>query len=165
MQTETTPHSGPRRPPRATYRGRASDNGGGRAAEERGARGPQDPGISGLLRELSEETAAYVQAEVTLARREASEKIEQVRTGAIQIAASAVILGLGLWALTAALIWGLGTALPMWAASLIVGTLVLLVGGIVLMVGKQRISRERLEPERTMRSLEKTKAMAKEHFR
>ncbi len=133
-------------------------------AEER-RRAEEARSIGGLFRELTEETSAFVQAEIALARRETAEKLEMAQRGAKQLVTGAVVLGLGLWALTAALIYGLATELPLWASALIVGALVLTVGGIFLAMAKRNMASRKLEPERTVRSLKATRNMAEEHLR
>ncbi len=148
----------PERTPFETNGGRAESM----RAEERRRAGERS--LGGLLRELSEETSAFVQAELALARRETAEKIEVAQRGAKLLAAGTVILGLGLWALTAAAVYGLATELPLWAAALITGLVVLTIGGICLAIAKRNMT-TKLEPERTVRSLRATRSLAKEHLR
>lgn len=134
-----------------------------RAEEQR--RAEEARSLGGLFRELTEETSAFVQAEIALARRETSEKLEMAQRGAKQLAAGAVVFGLGLWALTAALVFALAMAMPLWASALIVGAVILALGGVFLSSAKKNMASRRLEPERTVRSLKATRSMAGEHLR
>jgi hypothetical protein len=118
-----------------------------------------------LFRELTNETAAFVQAEMALARKEANEKFDNAKRGAVALASAAVIGGLGLWALVATMMWAIALVLPIWAAALITAGTVLCLGGIAFAVGRQYLTPTRLEPQRTMRSLRSTRDMAKEHLR
>ncbi len=125
----------------------------------------QGTSLGTLFRQLSNETAAYVQAEMTLARREASESFENAKRGAVALVAAAVIGGLGLWALVATMMWAIALVLPIWAAALITAGTVLCLGGIAFAVGRKYLEPSRLEPERTIRSLRSTRDMAKERMR
>jgi hypothetical protein len=118
-----------------------------------------------LFRQLTNETAAFVQAEMTLARREANEKLDHAKRGAVALAAGAVIAGLGLWALVATMIWAIAIVLPLWAAALITAGTVLCLGGIAALIGRKYLQTSNFEPERTIRSLRSTRDMAKEHLR
>jgi hypothetical protein len=121
--------------------------------------------LGALFRQLTNETAAFVQAEMTLARKEANEKLESAKRGAVALTAAAVVGGLGLWALVATMLWAIAVVLPIWAAALITAVTVLCLGGIAFAIGRRYLTPSRLEPEHTIRSLRSTRDMAKEHLR
>jgi hypothetical protein len=121
--------------------------------------------LGALFRQLTNETAAFVQAEMTLARKEANEKLADAKRGAVALTAAAVVGGLGLWALVATMMWAIAIVLPIWAAALITAGTVLCLGGIAFLIGREYLSPSRFEPEHTIRSLRSTREMAKEHLR
>src|SRR5699024_5081462 len=58
-----------------------------------------------LFRQLSDESLAFLQAEMALVRVEANEAIKRASMGAVALAAGSIIAGLGLWSLVATMIW------------------------------------------------------------
>jgi uncharacterized membrane protein YqjE len=99
----------------------------------------QDKSAAELLKDLSTQMTALVHQEVRLAKAEVSEKTKKVGAGAGLFGGAGVVAVLALGALVAAAISGIGEALPIWAAALIVAGLLLAVAGLLALVGKSEV--------------------------
>ena len=92
-----------------------------------------------LVKQLSEQTSRLVRQEVELAKAELSVKGKQVGVGAGLFGGAGVSALYALGALTAAAIAGLGEAIAVWLAALIVAVLWAAVAGVMALVGKGRV--------------------------
>jgi putative superfamily III holin-X len=111
-----------------------------------------------LLGRVAHELSLLVRADLELA---AAERAPQVRRISIEVAtalAAAVALVLALAAASLAAIQGLATALPSWAASLIVAGAWALVGVLLLRHDHPRRLVQRLSAESTGRAIESARA-------
>jgi hypothetical protein len=106
---------------------------------------PEPPHVSNnasapeLVKQLSEQTSRLVRQEVELAKAELSVKGKQVGVGAGLFGGAGVFGLYALGALTAAAIAGLGEAIAVWLAALIVAVLWAAVAGVMALVGKGRV--------------------------
>jgi hypothetical protein len=115
-----------------------------------------------LLSQLANNSAALVRDEIALAKQEMGEKLGTVRSGAVVIAAGAILGMFGALSLVAAAIIGLGNVIgPGWSA-LIIGLVLGLAGGLIAITGIGRIKRTSLKPEQTIETLEEDKQWLKE---
>ena len=115
-----------------------------------------------LLGQLANNSAALVKDEIALAKQEMGEKLETVRSGAITASIGGVIGLIGVMALTAAAIIGLGRLIgPGWSA-LIIGAVLALAGAMIAMKGMSQIKQTSLKPEQTIETLEEDKRWLKE---
>jgi hypothetical protein len=120
-----------------------------------------------LFSDLWRETATLVHDEAELAKAELGEKVTQVRSGILELAAGALVLFAGFIILLVAISNALAQVLPpetaSWLAPLIVGLVVMAIGGFALMRGKRNMQPDSLVPERTIESLRRDARMAREH--
>jgi len=99
---------------------------------------PEQLSTSDLVRRLTEQTRTLVTDEVALAKAEMTAKAKTMGVGAGLAGAGTVLaLGGGL-TLIAAAVAALALVLPVWAAALIVGVVLVAVGGALAMVAKNR---------------------------
>lgn len=122
--------------------------------------------ITGLLRELRDETTILLRQEVALAKTEISEKASRAGRNAAYLATGGLIVYAGalflLLAATAALLVGLEAmgvdrGITLWLAPLIVGGVVALVGYGLVQKGITTLKHESLVPEKTKESVQENK--------
>jgi hypothetical protein len=121
--------------------------------------------LSTLLSDLASETVELLRQELALFKAELQEKLSKAGIGAAALAAAALIAFSGWLFLLLAAVFALDLVLPLWAAALIVGVLVVAIAGALALYGKSRLRADALTPERTMRSLREDQAWIKERFR
>lgn len=120
--------------------------------------------LTGLVSDLVQEASTLIRKEVELARVEIEEKASLFLGGLQRTAIGGGLLFAGLLFVLAAAALALALVLPLWAATLIVGTAVATIGWIIVRSGRRDLSLETLQPERTLRSLAKDKAWAQSHL-
>lgn len=121
--------------------------------------------LAQLLRDLSNDSITLIRKEAELFRAETAQKLSHAQRQGIVLGAGGVIAFVGLLALTAALILLLALAMPAWVAALLVG-LAFAIGGVVAMVvGKNRLQRETLAPDESIRSVKTDVRMVREAVR
>ena len=92
-----------------------------------------------LLRDLSDHTTTLVKQEMELAKAELQEKGKQAGVGAGMFG-GAGLFGVGAFAaLTACLIAGLGQAMEIWLAALVVAVAYAVVAAVFAITGKQKV--------------------------
>ena len=110
-----------------------------------GSNGPEtgsgDKTLPELLHDLSTQVSAVVHDEFELARAEMADKGQQAGTGAAMWAGAGVVGLLGLGALTAAAVAGLGEVLALWLAAVVVGVLYLMLAGALVLGGRRELGR------------------------
>ncbi len=96
-------------------------------------------GVAELVAEASDELSRLVRAELRLAMAELKEKAVHAGAGAMLCAAAAATAAYGMAALLVAVIAAI--ALPVWAAALIVGVVLLAGAGIAGLLGGRQLAR------------------------
>ena len=126
-----------------------------------------DPGVTGLFSQLMNDTSELVRGEVSLARAEMRESVNDAKTGLISLVAGAVVLLAGLPVLMIALAYGITalTGLSLGWSLLLVGLVFSVIGAIMLKTAASKMSAENLAPTRTAEALSKDGRMVKEHAR
>lgn len=99
----------------------------------------RDETVAELLRTLSQQTTKLVHQEVELAKVELIHKGKRAGVGAGLLGGAAVAGLFGGALLLAAVVAGLANVLPVWAATLIVGAVLLAVAGVLALGGKKEI--------------------------
>lgn len=117
-----------------------------------------------LFSELAQKTGTLVRKEVELASVEMTAKAKVAGREAVLVAGGGAITMLGAMALMAALILGLGAFMPLWAAALVVGTIVTGSGGMVAAHGIRALKGIERAPRQTMETLEENKRWLKEQM-
>lgn len=123
-------------------------------------------GITTLISDFADQAATLVRTEFRLLRTEMSEKIDQVRNGAIEVLAGGVCLLAALLILLQALVvalaeLGLGAG---WA-SLLVGVVVAALGAFLVRRGTSNMATANLMPDRTQEQVAEDARTMKEHIR
>ena len=110
-----------------------------------------------LFSELAQETGTLVRKEVELAKVEMTAKAKVAGHDAAILAAGGAIAMLGVMALLAALILGLGTLIPLWVSALIVGAVVTANGGVLAAQGIRALKGIEGAPRETIQTLQENK--------
>jgi len=105
----------------------------GRTAELR------DRGVGELVKELSSQMSTLVHQEVELAKVEMAEKGKKAGVGGGMFGGAAVAGLMTLGSLTALLILALATAIPAWAAALIVTAVWGVIAGVLALEGRNKM--------------------------
>ena len=121
------------------------------------------PGLIDVLSSLATDIQDLVRGEIRLARAEFDEKLQRVLMAAIFLLGGALVAFAGLVVFLQGIAAALALVLPTWAASLIVGLLIVLIGAVFARSGLARLSLESLTPDRMASSLQKDARVLKEH--
>jgi hypothetical protein len=125
------------------------------------------PENGSVLRELVGSLIADVQAlvrgEFRLARAELNQKFDHLVLAAIWLAGGAFVSFAGLVVALEGGAAALALVLPQWAASAIVGVVILIVGAVIARSGLAMLSLKTLAPDRTAANLQKDARVVKEH--
>jgi uncharacterized membrane protein YqjE len=111
----------------------ATNTGNGMKVEAR------DQGLGDLVRELSGQLSTLVRQEVELAKTELTEKGKKAGIGAGLLGGAAIAALLMLGTLTALLVLALDTAMPAWAAALIVMLIWAAVAAALALIGRSKL--------------------------
>ena len=124
--------------------------------------GPQH-GLGDLLGSLAADIQDLVRGEIRLARAELDQKLNHVLMAAIWLLGGALVAFAGLVVILQGVAAALALVLPTWAASLIVGVVIVIIGAIFARSGMAMLSLKSLTPNRTAASLQKDAHVVKEH--
>jgi hypothetical protein len=129
--------------------------------------GNGDPSMRDLLRQLADDGANLVRGEIALAKLEVRESARTIALGGVRLAAAFALVLVGVFAITAFMIIGLGLLLNgmYWASALIVGLVLLAVGGLLAQRGIAALKENSLKPEATVESLQEDKRWASREVR
>ena len=94
---------------------------------------------SELLRSLLADIRLMLQREAELAKLEVKDRGSRLGIAGGILAGAAVVALLALGTLIAAVVAGFAIVLPLWAAALIVGTVLILVAVVIFFVGRARM--------------------------
>jgi hypothetical protein len=122
-----------------------------------------EPSTGELLKGLADDASTLVRQEVLLARQEMSEGLaSSARAGSLLVVGGVLgLYGLGfLLASAAAAIGG-----PAWLGPLIIGGGLALVAGMLALLGRRRLSRSKVAPERARAQLRETATELREEIR
>ena len=128
-----------------------------------GARTEAAHGLPEIIGNLATDLQDLVRGEVRLARAELDSKINTLVAAAVSLVGGALVAFAGLVVLLQAAAMALALVIPLWAAFLIVGLVIVLVGGLIARGGLAAMSLKTLTPNRTVASLQKDATLAKEH--
>ena len=118
------------------------------------------------LRELvggvAEDARDLVRGDVALARAEVEQKVDRITAGVISLFGAMMLAYAGLVIVLIAAAQALARVIPDWAASLIVGGIVLLIGTVLAGVARKALSPSGMIPNRTVRNVEADARVIKE---
>ena len=107
-----------------------------------------------LVGEVADDARDLVRGEIALARSEVEQKVERVITGIVSIVGAMLLAYAGLIIVLIAAAQALARSIPDWAASLIIGGVVLLIGLVMALVARKALSPSGMVPERTIRNVQ-----------
>jgi uncharacterized membrane protein YqjE len=122
----------------------------------------EDDSTRDLIAQLLRQGTELVKKEVELARSEMNVQVKSMVAMSTGFGIAAVLAVVGIVLLCGAAVFGLANAMPLWAAALIVGVVVLAIAGIMMSVAKKKIVRNPFE--RTRRTLKETLQWARERM-
>ena len=103
-----------------------------------------------LITQLTAQTSRLVRDEIRLAQREFQESAKHAGIGAGLFSVAGVLAVFGVATVIAAVVAALALVLPLWAAALIVGAVLLAAGGIAALMGKKQVQEASPVPEQTV---------------
>lgn len=116
-----------------------------------------------LLSSVAQDVQDLVRGELRLARAELDQKLHRLIIAVVFLLGGALVAFAGLVVALQGIAAALALALPVWAASLIVGLVIVVVGGLFALSGLRMISLKALVPNHTVDSLQKDVGVLKEH--
>lgn len=116
-----------------------------------------------LMGQLSEQTSRLVRSELQLAKVELTNSAKHAGLGVGLFSVAGVLAWFGLGALIATAIIALDLVLPLWAAALIVTSVLFVAAGIAaLVMGKRQVQQVTPTPERTVENVKRDVQEVKE---
>ena len=114
-----------------------------------------DASLGELLSQLSTQTSRLVRDEIRLAQKEFQDSARHAGMGAGLISVAGLLAVLGLLTLVAAAVAALSLVLPVWAAALIVGAVLLVIAGIAALISRGQLERVTPAAPETVASVKK----------
>jgi uncharacterized membrane protein YqjE len=103
-----------------------------------------------LITQLTAQTSRLVRDEIRLAQKEFQESAKHAGIGAGLFSVAGVLAAFGVATLIAAAVAAIALVLPVWAAALIVGAVLLASGGIAALTGKRQVHEASPVPQQTV---------------
>lgn len=125
------------------------------------ANGTGEASLGDLVSRLTEQASELAQHEVRLARLEMQAKARTAARGGAMIAGGGLLAYAGVIALVFALVWALDIVLPLWAAALIAGIVVVAIGAGIVWTGLQQLRNDGVLPKKTIESMKENATWAK----
>lgn len=131
---------------------------------ERPPGGPEPADVPELVSDVLHRGARLLRNEFTLARREMAGKLSHAVWGIFMIVLAAFLVLSALDVLTAAAVAGLAEAgLQVSLASLLVAVVALVLAAVLFLVGRKRLTAERLTPEKSIKNVRRDLEALKEN--
>ena len=112
---------------------------------------------------VADDAGNLVRGEINLARAELEQKTTRLIIGVVSLFGAMMLAFAGLVIVLLAGAQALARVMPDWAASLIVGGVVLLIGAIMAGAARKSLSPSGMVPERSVRNVEADARLVKEH--
>lgn len=125
---------------------------------------PDEPSVATLFAELATETTTLVRKEFQLARAEITHNLSKALGGIVLLVAGGVAALLAVQVLIACVVLVLTRWFEPWLSALIVGGALLLIGLVLALVGRSRLKPSTLTPRRTLATLRRDGAWAREQL-
>ena len=119
-------------------------------------------GLGNILGDVASDLQELVRGEIRLARVELDQKLHRVIMAVVFLLGGALVAFAGLVVFLQGIAAALALVLSTWAASLIVGVLIIVIGGLFARSGLAMLSLKALTPDRTTASLQKDVRVLKE---
>jgi hypothetical protein len=114
--------------------------------------------VRALFGDVIDHLRALLRLELALARDEVRRAVASLRRGALLLAGAAVLGGVGLLSLMAALVAALALVWPLWVAAGVVGAVFAGGGALLARAAMSGLSLKEMRPSATLETLEETKA-------
>lgn len=121
------------------------------------------PGLRDLIWGIAGDASDLVRGEMALSRAEAEQKIDRVTAGLISLLGAMLLAFAGLVIMLIGGAQALARVLPNWAASLIVGGIVLVIGIALALIARRALSPSAMVPHRTIRNVKADTRVIREH--
>lgn len=121
------------------------------------------PSLRDLIWGIAGDASDLVRGEIALSRAEAEQKIDRVTAGLISLFGAMLLAFAGLVIMLIGGAQALARVLPDWAASLIVGGVVLVIGVALALVARRTLSPSAMVPHRTIRNVKADTRIIREH--
>ena len=115
-----------------------------------------------LVGEVADDARDLVRGEIALARAEVDQKVERVITGVISLVGAMLLAYAGLIIVLIAAAQALARSVPDWAASLIIGSVVLVIGMVMALIARKALAPSAMLPKRVIRNVQADARVAKE---
>ena len=126
--------------------------------------GQAEPSLGQLLNELTGDMSTLVRQELEIAKTETMQKVSGATRSVIMMVAGGLLAYAGLIALVIAAAIALGSLMPYWLSSLIVGLVVVAIGAVLIISGRSRLTNISLVPQNTVETLKQDARWAKEQI-
>ena len=126
--------------------------------------GQAEPSLGQLLTELTGDMSTLVRQELEIAKTETMQKVSGATRSVIMMVAGGLLAYAGLIALVIAAAIALGSLMPYWLSSLIVGLVVVAIGAVLIISGRSRLTNISLVPQNTVETLKQDARWAKEQI-
>jgi uncharacterized BrkB/YihY/UPF0761 family membrane protein len=125
-----------------------------------------DRSLGDLFGDLARDMGTLVSQEMTLARKELTDKASQVGKDVAILAVGGLVAYAGLLAIIAAIIFLMADrGVPLWISALIVGALVAGIGALLVQRGITALRQQDFTPRQTIESIKDDTRWAKEQVR
>jgi len=121
------------------------------------------PSLRDLIWGIAGDASDLVRGEMALSRAEAEQKIDRVTAGLISLFGAMLLAFAGLVIMLIGGAQALARVLPDWAASLIVGGVVLVIGIALALTARKALSPSAMVPRRTIRNVKADTRVIREH--
>ena len=126
--------------------------------------GQAEPSLGQLLTELTGDMSTLVRQELEIAKTETMQKVSGATRSVIMMVAGGLLAYAGLIALVIAAAIALGSLMPYWLSSLIVGLVVVAIGAVLIISGRSRLTNISLVPQNTVETLKQDARWEKEQI-
>lgn len=103
-----------------------------------------------LITQLTAQTSRLVRDEIRLAQKEFQQSAKHAGIGAGLFSVAGLFAVFGVATLIAAAVAAIALVLPVWAAAVIVGVVLLAIGGIAALTGKRQVQEASPVPQQTV---------------
>lgn len=124
--------------------------------------GQEERSLGTLFSDLAQQLGELLRQEVNLAKSEMTQKATQASKQIGYIAIGGAVAYIGLMAIIAALIIGLGHAIPMWLSALLIGVLVAAGGYAGIQRGITELKKTNVAPQQTIDTLKEDASWIRE---
>jgi uncharacterized membrane protein YqjE len=138
----------------------SKDDDPGLQSSENGARP-----LSRILQEILNHLAEIVRSEARLARVEIRQDLAQVANASAFLGIAAVFALFALGFILLGVMYALGTSIALWLSGVIVGVGAGLVAAVFALIGRKKLKRAELRPEKTIRSFQENVTWMKKQLR